>query len=119
MTLLLGRDQVVLYPAGGADGHGWALPGAAPVWAGAGNLQAGPGRSDPRAADGGGFGPSDPARAAGAVLLLPPEAPLEDGMTALIGGQRYQISQPRLVTDPRATGELDCWAANATGEAGP
>jgi hypothetical protein len=114
VSLLIGRDPVALYPAGGADSHGWVLPGARPVWEGIGNLQAGPGRSDPRAADGGGHGPQDPAAIPSAVLYLPPEAPLVDGMTAEIAGRRYAVSQARIVNDPRPTGELDCWAATAT-----
>jgi hypothetical protein len=114
MSLLIARDEIALYPPAGRDGHGWALPGSVPVWRGRGSLQATPGQSDTQAADGGGHGPHGPARTPGAVLYLPPEAPAGDGMTALIGGKPWALSQCRMVTDPRESGELDCWAATAT-----
>lgn len=116
MTLLLATDQVALYPAGNApDSHGWEQPGTTPAWTGTGNLQAQAGRSDSRAADGGGHGPYDPRTGAAALLLLPPDAPVADGMTALVRGEPYALSQVRLITDPTGTGGLDCWAATATG----
>lgn len=119
MTLMLATDPVELYPAaGGADGHGWAEPGAEPVWSGTGNLQAQPGRSDARAADGGGHGPYDPRHGSAAVLLLPPDAPLIDGMTAVVRGQVFALSQSRLIPDPLGSGWLDCQAATATGTDG-
>jgi hypothetical protein len=112
VSLLLAADEVALYPPGGADPHGWALPGAAPSWRGRGSWQPGPGASDPGAADRGGHGPQGPATVALGQLFLPPEAPVADGVVALVGGRRYALSQTRLVRDPRGTGDLDCWAAS-------
>jgi hypothetical protein len=116
MSLNLGADQVTLYsPPAGADAHGWALAPTAAVWAGLGSLQPVPGRSDDAAGPGGGHGPHDPARSRLALLYLPPAANPADGMVAHIGGEQYALSQCRIVTDPRGTGELDCWTATATG----
>ena len=33
---------------------------------------------------------------------------------AEVRGEHYHLSQARPVTDPRGTGDLDCWAATAT-----
>jgi hypothetical protein len=114
VSLLLAVDQVTLYaPPPGSDAHGWALEPTAQVWAGAGNLQRTPGRSDVFAAAGGGHGPHAPNVQPGAILYLPPGAPVADGVVAEIGGQRFALSQARYVTDPRGTGDLDCWVATA------
>jgi hypothetical protein len=114
--LLLGRDQVALYPpAGLEDAHGWRLPGAAADWEGIGNLQLQPGVSDPRAAGGGGRGPHDPARDRQGTLYLPADAPVADGWTAVVRGEAYALSQVRMVADPLGGDGLDCHAATATG----
>lgn len=114
MSLLLAADEVALYPAAPEDSHGWALPGLdPPAWTGTGNFQAQPGRADVRAADGGGHGPYDPRAGSVGVLLLPPDAPLADGMTAVVRGVTYALSQSRAVLDP-VGGGLDCQAATAS-----
>jgi len=115
VSLLLAPDVVALYPGGGSDSHGWALPdNAAPVWEGPGNLQPVPGRSDAGAADGGGHGPYDPAHGAAAVIYLPPDAPVADGIAAVVRGQGWVLSQARLIEDPAGM-DLTCWVATATG----
>ena len=48
------------------------------------------------------------------MIFLPPEAPVRDGQVAEVRGEHYHLSQARPVTDPRGTGDLDCWAATAT-----
>jgi hypothetical protein len=116
MTLLLGADQVTLYPAGSAaDSHGWALAGTPAAWQGSGSLQTSPGMSADTAAQGGGHGPYDPNATRLATLFLPPDAPVAEGCVADVRGERYHLTQVRLVTDPTGTGGLDCWAASATG----
>jgi hypothetical protein len=118
--LLLGADAVTLYrEATAADAHGWALADlSAPVWTGAGSFQRSPGRTDARADQGGGHGPYDPRSGALALLYLPPDAPVADGLIAEVGGQTFALSQTRPVHDPRGTGDLDCWVAVATGTGG-
>ena len=119
MTLLLAPDQVELYPSGGTDSHGWKLPGTTLAWSGLGNLQLTPGRSDPRAADGGGHGPSGPAVTEDGALYLPSEAPVTEGCGALIRGRMFLLSQVRLVPDPTfPQGGLTCWSATASGLSG-
>jgi hypothetical protein len=116
VSLLLAVDQVELFaPPPGSDEHGWALEPTAQVWTGPGNLQRAPGRADAYAGTGGGHGPYDPAHSSLAVLYLPPDAPVADGVLAVIGGQSFALSQARYVTDPRGSGDLDCWTATATG----
>jgi hypothetical protein len=120
MTLLLAADQVDLYPpSAGTDAHGWAVPGTAPpAWAGLGNLQLGPGPSDPRAAEGGGAGPFGPAAADHGTLYLPTDAPAADGCVAVVRGQAYVLSGTRLVPDPAAPdGGASCQAADVAGTA--
>jgi hypothetical protein len=114
VTLLLAVDHVALYPRGEADAHGWAEPGTAPRWCGAGNLQLGPGTSDPRAGDGGGRGPHAPAAVPGGTLFLPPDAEPAEGDTALIRSRPWTLSEVRFIADPMGGG-LACWAATATG----
>lgn len=118
MSLLIANDAVVLYPAGGDDEHGWRLPDAEPAWEGTGNLQLGPGASDPGAGDGGGAGPFAPAAAEAGQLFLPPDAGAADGMTAEIRGRLFVLSQVRLITDPRGSGELDCQQASVSAVSG-
>ncbi len=113
--LLLAADTITLFAAGAADTHGWAQPGTTAAWTGQGSLQAGPGRTDPLAADAGGHGPFAPQHGLLAVLYLPPDAPVTEGMVAEVGGQHYHLSQARLVKDPLGSGGLDCWVAVATG----
>jgi len=113
MAVLLANTEVELYPAGGEDGHGWALPGAVLAWRGAGSWQPAPGVSDAAAGDRGGHGPQRPATAALGQVYLPPDAPVADGVVAVIGGRAYALAQARLVTDPRGHGDLDCWVASA------
>ena len=113
-ALLLAVDAVTLYPAGPADVLGWSTgTGTAPVWSGTGNLQLSAGVSDPRASEGGGFGPFAPARVESGVLYLPDDAQPADGMTADVRGARWVLSQVRLVADPTG-GPLTCWAATVT-----
>jgi len=114
MTVLLDPAQVTLYDAGGADAHGWKLPPTSPIWTGRGSLQAQPGATDALASAGGGHGPYDPRAGASAVLYLPADAPVADGLVASVGSQSFYLSASRFVTDPRGTGDLDCWVANAT-----
>jgi hypothetical protein len=115
--LLLARDSIALYEPGAVDAHGWREPppgDAEPLWAGLGNHQPQAGRSDPLAAEGGGRGPFEPARDAVANLYLPPEAgPLVDGMTAVIEGVPYVLSQTRRIDDPLDPDDLTCWVAVA------
>jgi hypothetical protein len=48
--------------------------------------------------------------------MLPPDAPLADGMVAVIDGTPYALSQCRKMRDPRCDGDgLTCWQATATG----
>jgi hypothetical protein len=114
VSVLLANDLVELYPPGQPDAHGWAEPATAASWTGQGNLQLGQGTSDPRATDRGGHGPFDPAAVQLGTLWLPVEAEPAEGGTALVRGQRYALSQVRLVTDPAASG-LDCWLATVSG----
>lgn len=119
MSLLLRPDQVALYsPAGGSDEHGWELAGTRSVWDGHGNYQPGPGWSDPTARDAGGRGPHAPAGTDTGNLYLPPEAPVADGMVAVVNGTAFTLGQARLVRDPRGVGDLDCWVTAATRKAG-
>ena len=113
MSLLLAADEVALYPPGKPDPHGWVQPGGQPSWCGTGNLQLIAGASDPRAGDGGGHGPQDPAAAQQGTVYLPPGCDVREGSTARIRGQWWALSQVRLVPDPAQTG-LDCMAATAT-----
>jgi hypothetical protein len=114
MAVLLATHQIDLYPAAGADSHGWALSGAVPAWRGRGSWQPGAGAADPAAADRGGHGPYSPAAAPGGTVFLPPEARPAEGDTAVIGGQAWALSQVRLITDPRGSDDLTCWVAAAT-----
>lgn len=115
MTLLLAADTAELYPPGELDAHGWREPGQTPEWSGPANLQLQAGRSDPRAAEGGGHGPHDPARDHVAYLYLPADAPVKDGITAWVRNEYYVLSETRQVTDPLAIGgPLTCWVALAT-----
>jgi hypothetical protein len=111
MSVLLANDAVELYAIPGtADAHGWADPGAAPpAWTGTGNLQRAPGYTDRRAADAGGHGPFGPAAQETGILYLPPDANPEAGMTALIRGWIWALSQVREIADPTGSGLLDCW----------
>jgi hypothetical protein len=113
VSLVLATDLVELIPPAGVDEHGWRLPGADPVWAGAGNFQPAPGPSDPRATAGGGHGPNDPAAVPTGTLYLPPESGAAEGWSALIRGRMWALSAVRLVVDPTG-GALDCLAATAT-----
>jgi len=108
--LLLPTDDVVLYPPGQLDGHGWRQPGTRPSWAGRGALQLLPGVSDARAATGGGHGPHGPARDLTGNLFLPPDAAPVEGMSALIRGRVFVLSQVRQVLDPTGPG-IGCWTA--------
>ena len=118
MTLLLAADAVELYPAGQADDHGWQEPpeSARPCWRGMGSLQLVGGLSDPRAAQGGGHGPHDPARTEQGSLFLPLGSDPADGMTAIVRGQVWTLSQVRLIADPVAGvgGGISCWAASVS-----
>lgn len=117
MSLLLATDPVELYPAGDQDELGWTEPGTQPSWCGAGNLQLGPGVSDPQATVGGGTGPHAPGGAQSGVLFLPLNACPREGWSAVIRGERWVLSQVRLVTDPTG-GQLDCWLATVSGGLG-
>jgi len=119
-VLLLSPAQVALYDqAADPDTHGWAQPDlSAPVWQGQCSYQPGPGPSDPRASEGGGAGPYEPNAAALATLYLPPDAPVADGMVAVVGSQHLALARARLVTDPTGTGQLDCWVAEGHGTDG-
>ena len=113
MSLLLASDEVELYAAGELDSHGWreeAGPSARRVWAGMGSLQLLTGESDARAAEGGGHGPHDPARAEDGNLFLPRDAAPVEGMAARIRGEVYTLAHVRLVTDPTSD-NLTCFAA--------
>jgi hypothetical protein len=112
--LLLAADAVALYPPGPADVLGWATEGVPPpAWEGTGNLQLAAGMTNPRATEGGGFGPFSPARAQQGVLYLPAEAAPADGMTAECRGIRWALGGVRLVVDPSG-GDLTCFEAIAT-----
>jgi hypothetical protein len=114
VSLVLATDLVDLFPPGGLDEYGSREPGGGrPVWTGAGNFQLGPGRSDPRAAAGGGRGPDDPAATETGTLYLPPESGAVDGWSARVRGRLFALSSVRLVVDPTG-GALDCLAATAT-----
>ena len=114
MTVLLDTDDVVLVlPSADTDDHGWRLPGTDPYWEGRGALQLRAGVSDPRASEGGGRGPSGPARDEVGDLYLPTGLRPLEGSTAEIRGRVYVLSQVRLVVDPVGL-NLDCWAATAT-----
>jgi len=116
VSLILAPEEVTLYPAGELDGHGWREPGAVPGWCGPGNLQLSAGMSDPRAAGGGGRGPHEPAAAAAGILYLPPGAEPAEGMTAVVRGAAYVLSQVRFMADPNdPDGFLSCWVATVTG----
>jgi hypothetical protein len=117
VSLLLGADEIALYPpAASADAHGWAEPGTAPSWTGTGNLQLVPGPSDPLAAGGGGHGPFDPNALPAGQVFLPPDAPLAEGCALFMRGTWYAASQVRLIADPRGpAGGLTCWAASVIG----
>jgi hypothetical protein len=110
VSLLLAADAVELYPPDGTDPHGLAEPGTERAWAGVGNLQLSAGTTDPRAADGGGRGPFDPAVKPGGLLFLPLDASPRDGWVAKVRGRCWALSQVRAVMDP-AGGGLDCWMA--------
>ena len=113
--LLLAPDAASLFQASGADQHGWALADVStPVWTGKCSFQRYAGSTDSGAQQGGGHGPYDPNTSQVAVIFLPPEAPVRDGQVAEVRGEHYHLSQARPVTDPRGTGDLDCWAATAT-----
>jgi hypothetical protein len=114
MTMLLAADQLTLYPSGSqADGHGWALPDSTPVWQGIGNLQLDPGYSDARATESGGSGPYQPAHRPSGQLFLPTDAPLVDGVTVQVRGERYVCSLSRTVMDPTG-GALSCQVATVS-----
>ena len=114
--LLLGTDDVELYPPGGTDPHGWRLADLArPYWHGTGNLQLAPGSSDPGASSGGGHGPYQPARVITGSLFLPPGVDVQDGTLAVVRKQAFALSQVRLVPDPiDPAGGIACVAATAT-----
>ena len=114
MSLLLDPQPVTLYASTGADGHGWESAPDLPLWTGQGSLQAAPGVSDALAAGGGGAGPYAPRAGAAAVLYLPPDAPVTDGLVATVAGRSYYLGRSRLVTDPTGSGDLDCYVAEAT-----
>ena len=114
MTVLLARDEVVLFAPGELDDHGWRLPSDYGYWQGTGNLQLAAGPSEPRAAGGGGHGPHGPARDLAGVVFLPADALPAEGSTADIRGTRYVLSQVRMVLDPVTDDGLSCWVATAT-----
>jgi hypothetical protein len=119
MAPLIAPDPMTLYPpTGETDEHGWALPGSEPYWTGQGALQLQPGISDPRAADGGGMGPYNPARDKVGAVFLPVEAGLIEGSVLVCRGRTYFVSQSRFVGDPTGNGDgtapLDCWTAQVT-----
>jgi hypothetical protein len=113
--LMLGADQVTLYPPQGEDSHGWALPGTSSVWMGNGNIQRAAGQNDIGMQSAGGQGPFNPNWAELGIIYLPPDAPAVDGMIAESGGIQYVLRQVRPVNDPRGTGDLDCWVATLNG----
>lgn len=114
--LLLPVDPVTLYAPGGEDGHGWRMPGGEPSWTGTGNLQLGPGVSDPRAGTGGGHGPFAPAYDQAGSLYLPPDAAVTEGMVAHVRGRAWVLSQVRTVLDPAYPGAgAACTVATVTG----
>ena len=111
--LLLFPDTVDLHgPLSTVDTYGSAEPDPVVVWTGPGNLQLNGGVSDPRASDGGGAGPYDPAQAPAGQLFLPDDAPVAEGCVADIRGAQYVLSQTYLAVDPVA-GDLGCWVATA------
>lgn len=114
MSLMLAADVVELFAASStSDEHGWALPETSELlWTGLGNLQLGPGASDPRASDLGGHGPFDPAASEAGVLFLPADVTPADGMVAVVRDQMWVLSQVRRVIDPSGVdGALTCWQA--------
>jgi hypothetical protein len=118
MSVLLAVDQVDLYPpdTSAQDSHGWVDPGPAPpTWTGLGSLQLTAGVSDPRAAEGGGFGPFSPGAVELGTLYLPPEASPVEGTVAVVRSRMFVLGKVRLVPDPTGSGMLDCWAAAASG----
>jgi hypothetical protein len=119
VTLLLAPDQVALYEPGDPDTHGWVTAedqDQAPLWEGPGNLQAQAGRSAGTADAAGGHGPWDPNRSDLATLFLPTDAPVRDGLRAVIRGRSYALSQARLIEDPTdPTAGIACWMTTATG----
>jgi hypothetical protein len=118
VTVLLAVDQVALYLPGELDAHGWREPPdestACPCWTGAGNLQLYTGSSDPRAVAGGGRGPHDPRRVGAGNVFLPPGADPVDGMTAVVRGEAWVLSEVRFINDPTGGGFLSCWSASVT-----
>lgn len=112
--VLLPTDPVILFKPAERDAHGWrqARSGDA-YWSGMGALQLSAGPSDPRAADGGGHGPHEPARELTGDLYLPQDAQPRDGMSAVIRGRNWVLSQVRFIHDPSG-GLLHCWVAFAT-----
>ena len=116
MSLILAPETVELYPAGDLDASGWREPDAVAGWCGPGNLQLNAGLSDPRASGGGGRGPHQPAAAGSGLVYLPPDAEPVEGMTAVVRGEAYVLSQVRLMVDPNdPAGFLSCWVATVTG----
>jgi hypothetical protein len=118
VTLLLAPDLVALYEPGDPDTHGWVTADdlAPSVWEGPGNLQAQAGRSSGTADAAGGHGPWDPNRSEAATLFLPTDAPVRDGLRAVIRGRSYALSQSRLIEDPTdPTAGIACWMITATG----
>jgi hypothetical protein len=117
VSVLLPTDDLVLYPAGVPDAHGWVTAGdtagADPTWSGRGALQLDAGVTAPGASQGGGAGPFDPARTPLGAVFLPPDAPALDGMVLSARGRRYVLSGTRLMVDPVGAG-TDCVVATVT-----
>jgi hypothetical protein len=109
MTVLIQRDSFqVIRPSRTLDDHGWAEDQATTVVGTvAGTLQEVAPADDPRATEGGGYGPADPAhRRLGTAYLT---AEVFPGDLLETRGRTWRVQSARLVEDPRPSGDLDCW----------
>jgi hypothetical protein len=47
-------------------------------------------------------------------VFLPPGADPVDGMTAVVRGEAWVLSEVRFINDPTGGGFLSCWSASVT-----